>query len=70
MGATEINGTDEWKRTEEFLVAVYKADYQTVSSSLAYGLSADTMDDDHITALQIASAQGNLPMVSVYSNLN
>lgn len=66
MDVIEVEGTNEWERIEAFLVAAYNADYQTISNNLAYGLSADVMDDDHITALQIASAQGNLPMVSLF----
>ncbi|VDK67889.1 unnamed protein product [Litomosoides sigmodontis] len=68
MDAVEIIEKDEWERTEAFLAAAYEADYQRVSSSLAYGISADATDDDHITALQIASAQGNLPMMQMLLN--
>ncbi|CAG9539605.1 unnamed protein product [Cercopithifilaria johnstoni] len=68
MDVVEIKGANEWEIIEAFLVAAYNADYQTISNDLAYGLSADVMDDDHITALQIASAQGNLPVMQMLLN--
>ncbi|KAL4002899.1 Ankyrin repeats (3 copies) family protein [Acanthocheilonema viteae] len=68
MDVTEVSGTNEWEKIEAFLVAAHEANYQTISNNLAYGLSADVMDDDHITALQIASAQGNLPMMQMLLN--
>lgn len=66
MDVIKVKETDESERTEVFLDAAYKADYETISNNLAYGLSADVMDDDHTTALQIASAQGNLRVVSLF----
>ncbi|EFO22423.2 hypothetical protein LOAG_06058 [Loa loa] len=68
MDVIEVNGTNESERIEAFLNATYMADYRTISNNLAYGLSADAMDDDNTTALQIASAQGNLPMMQMLLN--
>uniref|UniRef100_A0A0R3RJC3 ANK_REP_REGION domain-containing protein n=1 Tax=Elaeophora elaphi TaxID=1147741 RepID=A0A0R3RJC3_9BILA len=68
MDVIRVKEADDLERIEAFLDAAYKADYQTISNNLAYGLSADVMDDDHTTALQIASAQGNLPVMQMLLN--
>uniref|UniRef100_A0A915PFQ0 SAM domain-containing protein n=1 Tax=Setaria digitata TaxID=48799 RepID=A0A915PFQ0_9BILA len=68
MNVIAIEGSDELGKVEAFLDAAYKADYGTISNNLAYGLSADVVDDDHTTALQIASAQGNLSVMQILLN--
>ncbi|VDN04405.1 unnamed protein product [Thelazia callipaeda] len=52
-------------KVETFLKAAGSDDLDSVAVDLAHGLSADVMDDDHVTALQIASAQGNLTMMEI-----
>ncbi|MCP9259242.1 hypothetical protein DINM_002202 [Dirofilaria immitis] len=65
---TRSKKTHESEKVEIFLNAAYKADYEAVNNHLADGLSADVADDDNTTALQIASAQGNLPVMQILLN--
>nr|CRZ25734.1 Bm10874 [Brugia malayi] len=68
MDIIELKETNESGRIKAFLDAAYRADYEAISDNLAHGLSADIMDDDNTTALQIASAQGNLAMMQILLN--
>ncbi|KAM3723815.1 Ankyrin repeat and SAM domain-containing protein [Dirofilaria immitis] len=68
MDVIEAKKTHESEKVEIFLNAAYKADYEAVNNHLADGLSADVADDDNTTALQIASAQGNLPVMQILLN--
>ncbi|OZC11557.1 ankyrin repeat protein [Onchocerca flexuosa] len=69
MDIREVKETNKfWERIEVFLDAAYRADYSIISNSLAHGLSPDIADDDYITVLQIASAQGNLPIMQILLN--
>uniref|UniRef100_A0A2K6WI56 SAM domain-containing protein n=1 Tax=Onchocerca volvulus TaxID=6282 RepID=A0A2K6WI56_ONCVO len=69
MDVKEVEETNKfWERIEAFLDAAYKADYAIINDYLAHGLSPDIVDDDYITVLQIASAQGNLPMMQILLN--
>lgn len=63
-----MNRTDGSGRIEEFLDAAYRADNRTISDNLACGLSVDVVDDDNTAALQIAAAQGDLSVVSLYEH--
>ncbi|VDM43488.1 unnamed protein product [Toxocara canis] len=51
-----------------FLEAAMAADEGTVEMLLKAGVHPDVFDDDHVTALQIAAAQGNLSMMQVLLN--
>ncbi|VDN89550.1 unnamed protein product [Brugia pahangi] len=68
MDIIELKEMNESGRIKAFLDAAYRADYEAISDNLAHGLSVDIMDDDNTTALQIASAQGNLAMMQILLN--
>lgn len=55
---------------EAFLEAAMVADEETVAMLLDAGIHPDIFDDEHVTALQFAAAQGNITMVSLLFKMN